>query len=552
MTRAAQAPKKSAARKSRPGESGPITLEYHLDALPSSQHRAGLAGLVLMHRWLEQQRDDRAEPAGVCEVELRGTRGLTLRMDRAGLAELLDLIYGAAEDERAYPKPFKNKAPRREETRTETDAKTGKTREKTVYIYPAVVPRGAFLADWDPSRDSADNPGIWIKLWRDMLWNILRGVPATRAPFEARAQGQPDKLAAQIWQDLRAPDQPVDLPSTYYLGAMAKTAENVSFRDRARDQFVLHFWPFVAQIYVPQAVDIDGKRDFVGYALAVPDVADLPDFCDELAEAMNARETEVAGYVPRQAVVDLPAESALDLMVRLTERMQHKNQFAEDLMTGVDVFHVAKEGNNVRILGSARVDIDRPAVDAYKNIRDKLRDHRFRRQRLLNLLGHAPWYAGFDRLLATTPQKQTIQSPWFRHDCRQTFQERIEERKTMSEQDQETKPDIESLIYQLVNVYIGGRLKSKYDFDWSSVKALPEDSPRRQEYGKKRRDIANDAFLAIRSRTGDDFIAYFSGTLFSVPQKQLREDDFVTLSRALHEHTDKVRTLTLLALSARS
>ena len=62
--------------------------------------------------------------------------------------------------------------------------------------------------------------------------------------------------------------------------------------------------------------------------------------------------------------------------------------------------------------------------------------------------------------------------------------------------------------------------------------------------------LARDAFLAIRSRTGQDFIDYFASTLCSVSQN-MNEHDFTALTKALLEDTDKVRTLTMLALSAR-
>ena len=32
-----------------------VTLEYEITELPSSQHRAGLAGLILKIQWLQQQ-----------------------------------------------------------------------------------------------------------------------------------------------------------------------------------------------------------------------------------------------------------------------------------------------------------------------------------------------------------------------------------------------------------------------------------------------------------------------------------------------------------------
>lgn len=106
---------------------------------------------------------------------------------------------------------------------------------------------------------------------------------------------------------------------------------------------------------------------------------------------------------------------------------------------------------------------------------------------------------------------------------------------------------IESLIYQVVGTYISRRLESKHGLRWEEVK----DSPgRKKEYEEERAKVAKDAFLAIRARTGADFINYFASTLCSVPQ-HVKEESYIELTRQLHSDTDRVRTLTLLALSAR-
>ncbi|HYL99184.1 MAG TPA: hypothetical protein VEZ90_09535 [Blastocatellia bacterium] len=106
----------------------------------------------------------------------------------------------------------------------------------------------------------------------------------------------------------------------------------------------------------------------------------------------------------------------------------------------------------------------------------------------------------------------------------------------------------EALVYRVVDTYIGRKLKNKYDLDWSKAK---ESDVKKKEYSEAREKIGKEAFLAVRSRTGSDFTDYFASSLCSVSQ-HLSEEDFVTLATALHTKPDEVRTLTLLALSARS
>lgn len=117
----------------------------------------------------------------------------------------------------------------------------------------------------------------------------------------------------------------------------------------------------------------------------------------------------------------------------------------------------------------------------------------------------------------------------------------------MSEGTPEEPRSLESVVFDLVGRYLMRKLKSKYDLDWESAKA----GERRKEFDDKKAKLARDAFLAIRARTGSDFIEYFVATLCSVPQF-LPEQTFLSLSQQLYSQTDRVRTLTLLALSARS
>jgi CRISPR-associated protein Cmx8 len=545
-----------------------LNLDYNLAELPSSQHRAGLAGLVLMVKWLDRLKKSNSKLTGISTFTRVDEYGATLQIDQTGLRELFNETYAASKEEQGRDAVLKNKkkeviAPLREEQRTITDPKTGKSKEKSVYIYPVVVPRGAFLAAYDPS--ATDDKGAWIKLWRDMIWGILRGVPATRRPFKERSEGAFTEDVDKVWQNLNRPgDYTVELPSNYFIGAQASNAENVPFKDRARLQFLLHFWPFVAQVYVPARLVYDSKArqtktEFAGFVLAIPDVANLADFCDELPSLLqNNRGVEMAGYRPRESVIDLAAEGALDLMNKLNQRMAlvAGNQSVSDLLLGVDVVHLEKQGNNIRLWGTSRIDPIRSMIDEYARVKGMFRDGLFRRQRLLNMLSEREWFSGFGPLLSSKDSEQTIGSRFFRADTRTAFKDSAQcNEPTKGEQDNvdtdasnqiANQSSIEDLIYQLIGTYITAKLRSKYQLEWKGVQG----STREKEYGDRKTKIAKDAFLSVRSRTGDDFVEYFASTLCSFPQF-LSEDGYATIAQALHRDTDKVRTLTLLALSAR-
>ena len=181
-----------------------IELRYTLAELPSSQHRAGLAGLVFMIDWLKRQRPKKV---GICEYLDLDARGVSVKIDLPGLIQLFDQVYGASHEEQRSTSPWKGQEPLRIDEDTIEERGKTKTKTKKYYVYPVVVPRGAFLADirWDQTVDKAGN-GPWIKLWRDMVWTIMRGVPAQRRPFNERATASFDKDAHEAWAMLRKPD----------------------------------------------------------------------------------------------------------------------------------------------------------------------------------------------------------------------------------------------------------------------------------------------------------------------------------------------------------
>ena len=537
-----------------------LTLDYQLTELPSSQHRAGLAGLVLMEEWLRRLGTNE----GICQLTRLDEWGATLRIDLAGLEALFNEVYAATKVEQQYPQPFKNKItkeiipPLREQEWQETNPKTGKTKTKKVYIYPAILPKGGFLGDCDPSGDN----GHWIKLWRDMVWSILRGVPATRKPFEARAEGQQPDDAVKVWNQLLKPPEKnsVDLPSTYFLGAQASNAENVSFKDRAKYQFLLHLWPYTAQIYVPTVINNEGNRDFIGYALAIPDVARLKSFCEKLPEVLRNRNAE-SGYRPQDSIIDLTIEGALDTLCRLRGSVQ-EGEPATDLVLGIDIIHVEKQGNNIKLIGISRLEPENYMLDEYTKAILTFWSPVFRRQRLLNLVNQCPWYTDFEQLLCKLPSKHSFGSNTFRHDARESFKHeakkmisangmiQIEDNENRFLQLEDTANlTFEALIYRIVGIYIIKKLEVKYKLRWSAVKG---DIDKEKNYRAKKEKIAKDAFLAVRNRQAEaDFINYFASDICSVPQ-YIKPEDFFILTKALYEETDKVRTLTMLALSAQS
>lgn len=527
--------------RAEPAPTGALTLRWNLHELPSSQHRAGLAGLALSVAFLKRKPDRK----GICEITAIDEHGLTLLVDRAGMQGLFDDLYDATVEETSCKSKWQGAEPKRIDEVAVKDEKSGKAKTEKRFIYDRVVPAGAIVREWDTAASGA--PKLWLKLWQDLVWSTLRGVPATREPYNARAHRRAVDDGGETWDELATkPNAVVDLPSTYALGAQAKSAENVEFEDVARFRFLLHFWSIVVATYTPAILQRDGKREFVGYALAMPDVGILDEFVEAWESVARGRGAEAAGYVPREAVVDLAAEAGLDVVRRSTDVVATRQGASATRMwlRAVDVFHIEKDGNNVRLRGLSRVTPEPKQIDEYSRIRSaNYRSPLFRRQRVSNVLAGKPWWWGFARLCSSTPDELTFRHQSFRHDCRSALTE-IEMKQDIAERDQ----TLEHLIFRRVQSYVLGKTERKYSLSWSKAQGNPA---LEHEYREKREKVGREAFLAVRSRTGADFVSYFTATICSIPQ-QSTEEKYLEIARALMDPGDveRVRCLTLLALSA--
>ena len=136
-----------------------------------------------------------------------------------------------------------------------------------------------------------------------------------------------------------------------------------------------------------------------------------------------------------------------------------------------------------------------------------------------------------------------------KHTQDDPFAEQDEDKISSALQTGKEPKSVEALVYQAVGRYLDRKLMAKRKLGYSDVMTGVAD---KDEYSKGRRTLAVDAFYSVKSRTETDFVDYFANTLCSVSQNPMSEADYVTLAEALLHRTDDVRTLTMLALSARS
>lgn len=489
----------------------------------------------------------------------------TLRLNQAGLAELFGRTYAASNEETESPRPWINKRtgetipPKRREPRT-TTTKSGQPKVTEVCIYDRVVPHAGPLVELVPPTDD----GRWIRLWREWLWSTLRAIPKQRTPYEQRARGgavaegeaedapEGEGKDVRVAWDLLAAERTTRLASTYYLGAMDVNAEGVPFQDRGRFLFLLHFWPFAIHVFTPRTMDAMGKLQPDGFVACIPDVARLQTFVERHQRSLRGRSPEadrVWRGRPRQGIVDLPDAAVLESDRWLHQEVRGSMDQADARATaGFQVVHTVKEGNNVRIRSNRILAPRRDQVDASRIV-ENCRSHLVKHQVLTNVLEDRPWWHGFERACATRSWEHTFDDNAFRQDSRTLFAHFHPEQPMADPHTEGARSprQFESLVLHVVQTWLAGRLESKHSLRWSDVK---DGGKQRSEYDEKKKKLASDAFLAARSRPGREFARWFTATLCSVTQR-LTEDEFIALARALDERPDQVRSLTLLALSAR-
>ena len=582
-----------------------VTLDYRLSDLPTAQHKAGLAGLVLqireLHRIAEETPDE-YDPADLPVFGSVTADGATVTLTERSTRALFDALYFARKEPVTVSKPWRGKNVESLGERTEkiADPETGRSKSVTRYTYAVVTPRNPFL-----NRHLSDPKDLWQKLWRDMLFNIPRGKPASRRPFNERAAGEPCSEGGKAWKELvrwakdrdRGRVRTVSVSGSTLLGAQDVTAEQVPFQDRGDHAVLLHFWPLTVTVFVPWTLDVDAanpsqtREEAVGFSIAVPEVADLEAFCDIYPAALRALsdQPQARGYRPRAACLDLPAQAALETLANMASVVTAKTTDAADrladLVGSVEYRHMVKAGNNVKAQGTGRVSPDPNLLGDYNRIVKDYRNTLFRGCLLTDLLDRGGrddepnrpgWALPFAEPLRTLPWELFVrceQTPQdmknFPADARARFESIRAGYQTSLEQARDMHADppahpLEPLVFNTIRTYVRGKTEDRCGVTWEAIKQRPRiqdeatgkervDVP--AEYREAQLKVASSAFLEMRSRHGKDFAAYFADVIGSVPQTGLGRgstEKFVTLARALLKEPDDVRVLALLALSANS
>ena len=177
-----------------------ISIEYRLSDLPTAFHKAGLAGLLLLVKSLHA-RGKSIVPSEVYDID--GDK-VTIVFSESLCSLLMNDLYNAKTIEIRSKSKWQGATIKREEMQEKT--KGGKTTKSKVLVYDAVQPAGEFFVAHFPDGD-----GLWLKLWRDMLWNIPRSRPTTRIR-DLRLRRPPMSAAAADDSTIRPDCEAISLP----------------------------------------------------------------------------------------------------------------------------------------------------------------------------------------------------------------------------------------------------------------------------------------------------------------------------------------------------
>lgn len=544
-----------------------ITLSYSLFDLPTAQHKAGLAGLLLL---LDSLRQRGADP--LPDVSHLSATNAKLKFTRNSLRTVFNDLYDAAQVERAYQSKWSGKAPKRVETEESRDEKSRKVKKRKTYIYDVVEPKALFLEHHYPGDENG-----WLKLWRDMLWATLRAQPKTRGVYEQRADSQPCQEADSTWKELHKSSKKQghiqSIAGSLFIGAQGTNAERIKFEGTVGQNLLLHFWPLTLRIFVPESIDRDGKKEINGqaYVLAIPEVSDLEEFREVFPYSLSALDPQVRGYRPSASIITLPEEGGMEFLRNLSmiAEQRAKSLKVKYNVSAIEVFSLEKQGNNVKIYAADKIIPRQGLLNQYESIRQSCRNPFFKSQLLLNLLRDVDWTEGFLGLFSKYPSEffiRTDKTPktvsLFSTDARKKFDaiadefERLEEAHTMAEATVPKPQSLEKRVYDMIGSYVRQKTEARSKIKWNDFKDKRTPKGRMAippAYIEARQKVCMDAFLAMRSRREQEFIEYFTGTICSVPQF-LPSDDYIFVSQALLKEGgwEEVKALSMLALSAHS
>jgi CRISPR-associated protein Cmx8 len=539
-----------------------LVLDYNLFDLPTAQHKAGLAGLLIM---IESMKRRGLKPL---------PKVLKLTANQAAISFTKESLQAVFDDF------FR------------ADEVNGK-----------VVPKAQFL-------DTIGMPQLWLTLWRDVITRVLRaGAPTQLEPFRDRT-GKYPKLSdncpncksgvlkkkkgnlrkcicqkcgkemrhqpnpwdwEKLWEDLKS-DRRLELSGTDIVGIESVNAERIPYSSMVKEALLLQFWPIVTLPYISQQIKRSKNEQtkdyffsYYAFVLAIPEVSELAGFAEDIFDLYPQSlfdDTIGKSNRPKQSLITIEKEAALAFASR-----KHAGDLEifsiPDLVSAITVIHLKYGKGSPEIIEETVVVPKNNLLKRYENISSTSRNQFFKQMLIENLFLGNSWYHGVDYFFSKYPREffiydkdNTPQFYFFGSDAKRKFSDIKKELEQMDGGEKMTDEGRDHLlarrIYALVRHYTRIKAENKSGKRFENFK---KDENGKIIYPKEYREavekICMDAFLAMRGRREQDFVEYFTGTICSIPQF-LPPEDYLLVSQALLDDWERVKSLAMLAMSANS
>lgn len=568
-----------------------ITLTFDLYDLPTAQHRAGLAGLVLQIDSMGQD-GSKLDQSVIPKIEEVTPSSATITFTRESMQGLFDNLYAAKTEKVAVTTKWQGTPPLGETSVQKRDPKTGEMKEVRAFIYEVVKPLAPCL-----KRHLQPEATAWLALWQQMIWEIPRGGNnvRSRAPFLETAADKPCGEGAKAWSGAvkllekraRSQFETEQISGALLLGAQAYNAEGVPFSGRVDHNLLLHFWQVVVLAFAPRVVDKkEGKAKRLGFVLAIPDVGDIGRFRRHFPRMLGTLSAGPSKALPPSAQIDHPGQAGLEILLRMKGGEEHGTtapsagkparrghgqgdhrrqiqslamgkavtRHEESGVHAVESYHMAKLGNNVKMLSFTRVNDHPGLTEEYSRIGRIYRNPLFRAARLRALVDAGHWHSRMIELFAEYPSRFFVERedtprflPRFGRDANEqlhAFQEDLRDMKTDEMEAEDRLKHLGIIVRKLIDAYVIGRAESKTGLKAKTFERKPiPNKPGRtfvaypDEFREAQQRICSDAFLAMRSRHDQDFVEYFTGSVCSVAQF-LSSDEYEFLVQTLMTRPD--------------
>jgi CRISPR-associated protein Cmx8 len=460
-----------------------MEIKYNLYDLPSTQHKAGLIGLLLTIRAMQEEKLE-----DIPEVEWDDFSA-TIRLTEITLQALMQYIYRG----------------------TMLTSNEGKPHCRPALDHFAIL-------GWKP---------IWINLWRWLISSCIITAPLAQKMYEKEYK------ANQLWKDLtNNPQRPV--PGTLIIGGEASSGEGVDVKSEARLTFLLYFTLVASLPFVPYGFDREGKIKS-GYCLSIPEPTNIDNAYHAMLELIPRMSEEPfgRGSNPKEAMIVLPQEGGLKHLCNIVPDKTEKK--LNTTLHGVEVYTWFRETKKERfhVASVSRIYPDEQMLEGYRDA-SRFNDFLFRKQLIQNVVSRKPWYWAMDVLLRSH-SLTSFMNTGFGNDVG----------KKLKEDKMENSKSLVQIADKITARFVFSKTERRTGVTYERAKISPNEGEGKRFFDEMRK-VCSRTQIRLRSLGGPNFINYFCNVIVGNTRISLHNDDIENLVTAIHGKELSVVRITIM------